>query len=139
MVKLRVSTKAENALIDITPEIEKVVRDSGIKKGLCFIYVPHTTAGITINENADPSVRKDILMILDKLVPKREAYAHLEGNSPGHIKASLMGSSQTVMIEDGRLLLGRWQGIFLGEFDGPRERQVWVRLISHDGFREKGD
>ena len=136
MIKLKVSTRAENALIDITSEVEEVVKSRGIKRGLCLIFVPHTTAGITINENADPSVRRDILMILDKMVPKKEAYSHLEGNSPGHIKASLFGSSQTVMIEDGRLLLGRWQGIFLGEFDGPRERQVWLRLIAHDGSKE---
>jgi len=105
------------------------VRDSGVINGVCRLYVPHTTAGLTINENADPSVQHDILMELGKIVPLRDNYHHLEGNAAAHIKASLVGHSATLLVEEGRLVLGTWQGIFLCEFDGPRRRRVLVKVV----------
>jgi secondary thiamine-phosphate synthase enzyme len=117
------------AMIDITGEVQKKIRESGIKEGLCVIFIPHTTAAITINENADPDVIRDFLMEINKIVPISDGYHHSEGNSAAHIKASMMGFSETVIIEDGRLLLGTWQGIYFMEFDGPRIRKVHVKII----------
>jgi secondary thiamine-phosphate synthase enzyme len=128
-VQLQVSTSKKTEFIDITSEVESVVGESGVQNGLCHIFVPHTTAGVTINENWDPSVRVDILSVLDDLVPASGRYRHAEGNAPAHIKASLMGSSQTVLVEGGRLVFGSWQGIFLAEFDGPRRRRVLVKVV----------
>ena len=128
--KIEVRTDARDSLVDITDRVEEAVSESRVDAGLCVIYVPHTTAGVTINENADPSVRRDLLMALAQAVPDSLPYTHAEGNSPAHVKASLVGSSATVFIEDGRLRLGTWQGIFLCEFDGPRRRQVLVKIIS---------
>ena len=120
----------QDELIDITKKVEHIVLKSSHKQGVCYVFVPHTTAGITINENADPSVKSDILYGLGKIVPRDGDYRHAEGNSAAHIKASLMGFSLTVFIEEGRLLLGTWQGIYFAEFDGPRTREVWVRIAS---------
>jgi len=114
--------------MDITPLVRDIVHKSKIENGLCYVFVPHTTAGITINENADPSVRQDILTGLDKLVPWQGDYTHLEGNAAAHIKASLVGSSETIPIEKGDLVLGTWQGVFFAEFDGPRRREVWIKI-----------
>jgi secondary thiamine-phosphate synthase enzyme len=125
----------QTELIDITAEIQDAVLSAGIGQGLCMLFVPHTTAAITINENADPSVKDDILMIIDKIVPWKAGYRHLEGNSPAHIKSTLVGSSELIAIENGRLVLGTWQGIFFCEFDGPRTRKVHVRLIA-EKFQE---
>jgi secondary thiamine-phosphate synthase enzyme len=124
-----VKTGQPAAMIDITREVQNKVRESGIKNGSCIIFVPHTTAGVTINENADPDVVRDFLMELNKLVPLSDGYHHREGNSAAHIKSSMMGFSQTVIIEDGRLLLGTWQGIYFMEFDGPRIRKVNVKIM----------
>jgi len=124
MREIRVSTGSRTELVDITSEVQKAVRDSGVREGVCHVYVPHTTAGVTINENADPSVRQDILMELNKIVPLEDNYRHLEGNAAAHIKATMVGSSETILVEGGRLLLGTWQGIFFCEFDGPRSRRV---------------
>jgi secondary thiamine-phosphate synthase enzyme len=124
-----VKTSSKTDLIDITRSVVEAVRKSGLSDGICWVYVPHTTAAVTINENADPSVTKDILMELNKIVPFQDRYQHLEGNSSAHIKASLIGSSVTVFVESGRLVLGTWQGIFFCEFDGPRNRQVFVRVL----------
>ena len=126
---LEVKTTRRTHLLDITAEVEKLVAASGIQQGVCQLYVPHTTAGITINESDDPDVARDIEATLDRLVPKDGPYKHWEGNADSHIKSTLTGVSQTVPIEDGRLALGRWQGIFFCEFDGPRQRQVRVRII----------
>jgi len=115
---------------DITVKIQDMVRASGIKEGFCMLYVPHTTAGITINENADPSVKDDILSILNKVVPWEASYRHLEGNSPAHIKSTIVGASEIIAIENKQLVLGAWQGIFFCEFDGPRTRKVHVRFFS---------
>lgn len=125
--EFEIATPAEG-FIDITGKVRSALQAAGIKAGLCQGFVPHTTAGITINENADPDVISDMLAGLDKMVP-RLAYRHTEGNSPGHIKASLMGSSVAVPIKDGRLYLGTWQGIYLCEFDGPRRRTVAVSCL----------
>jgi len=124
-----VKTKAKTELIDVTSEIEALVRSSGINEGLCMLYVPHTTAAVTINESADPSVKSDILMILNKVIPWEAGYRHLEGNSPAHIKSTLVGPSELIAIENGRLVLGTWQGIFFCEFDGPRNRKLHVRFL----------
>ena len=124
-----IKTTRRSELIDITAQFASVVEASGLAEGVAHVYVPHTTCGITINEAADPSVAADILMYLDELVPRdHPKYRHAEGNTDAHIKASFMGSSVTVFIEGSRLLLGTWQGIFLGEFDGPRTRRVIVRV-----------
>jgi secondary thiamine-phosphate synthase enzyme len=128
MGEIGVSTKSRTELVDITSLVQDAVRESGVLDGLCHVYVPHTTAGITINENADPSVRQDILMELNKMVPFEDNYKHLEGNAAAHIKASIVGSSETILVEGGRLLLGTWQGIFFCEFDGPRNRRVVIRI-----------
>jgi len=117
-------TGARTEMLDITSQVDAVVARSGVAEGLCCVYVPHTTAGVTVNENADPSVRHDVLRELNKIVPFDDAYTHAEGNSAAHIKASLMGSSVTVPVSGGRLALGTWQGIFFCEFDGPRARRV---------------
>ena len=126
---LTVKTRAQTELVDITAEVGRRVAESGVRQGLCLIYVPHTTAGVTINENADPSVRTDLLMVLNQMVPWKSDYRHLEGNSPAHVKATLVGASQTIAVESGHLVLGTWQGIFLCEFDGPRGRSVHVRIM----------
>jgi len=126
---LQVKTSSQTELIDITADIERSVQSEGIDEGVCFLFVPHTTAAVTINEHADPSVRSDILMVLNKIVPWEEAYRHLEGNSPAHIKASIIGASEMVAVEKGRLKLGTWQGVFFCEFDGPRTRKIHVRLL----------
>jgi secondary thiamine-phosphate synthase enzyme len=128
--ELEIRTSAHTVLEDITARVAQIVRESGVQSGICHVYVPHTTAGITINEHADPSVAQDMLMELDKRVPWRDGYQHYEGNSAAHIKASLLGSSVTVFIEKGQLLLGTWQGIYLAEFDGPRARQVWIKIVA---------
>ena len=116
-------------MVDITPSVAEYVKKSKVSEGFCIIFVPHTTAGITINENYDPSVRSDISNILKKLAPESSSYEHTEGNADAHIKATIVGSSRTVFIEDNKLAFGTWQGIFLCEFDGPRTREVWVKII----------
>ena len=125
----QVKTSGKTDFIDITQSVQETVHRMGVKEGICFIYIPHTTAAVTINENADPSVSKDIIMELNKIVPFQDRYQHLEGNSPAHIKASLLGPSQVVFVESGRLVLGTWQGIFFCEFDGPRSRKVYVKVM----------
>ena len=130
MVKLDVRTNSQTQFIDITQEIQQAVNKSGVKSGICQIFIPHTTAGITINENADPSVTRDILMELNKVIPFSDGYHHQEGNSAAHIKSSLVGCSLAVIIDGGQIQLGTWQGIYFCEFDGPRSRRVWLKIIS---------
>ncbi len=130
MVTLRVKTDRRTQVIDVTQQVQKAVQESGIPSGVCYLYVPHTTAAVFINENADPDVAHDIERSLDRLVPQAGDYRHGEGNSDSHIKSVLIGASQSVLIENGRLVLGRWQGIFFCEFDGPRERRLQVKMIS---------
>lgn len=127
---IEVKTQAKEELVDITARIMEEILSSGIKEGICLVYVPHTTAGLTINENADPSVKEDILMTMKKIVPDSLPYRHAEGNSPAHVKACLVGSSVNIIIEKGQISLGTWQGIFFCEFDGPRSRRVYVKVSS---------
>ena len=126
---LSVKTRERTELVDITSDINQLIQKAGIDQGLCMIYVPHTTAAVTINESADPSVKSDMLMILNRIIPWEADYRHLEGNSPAHIKSTLVGSSEWVAIENRRLVLGTWQGIFFCEFDGPRTRKLHVRIM----------
>lgn len=126
---LSLKTNSKTELLDITSEVRSMVRQSKIADGICMLYVPHTTAAVTINESADPSVREDIMMILNRIVPWEANYRHLEGNSPAHVKAALVGPSELIGIENGDLVLGTWQGIFFCEFDGPRNRKLHIRLI----------
>ena len=125
---ISVSSRSRTEFIDVTAKVQEVVEESGITDGTCTVYVPHTTAAVTINENADPSVRRDILSTLNELVPFDADYSHVEGNSAAHIKASIIGSSETIIVTDGRLALGTWQGIYFCEFDGPRHRTLLVQV-----------
>ena len=129
MISFTVKSHSREELIDITPQIRDFVSSSEKKQAVCLIYVPHTTAGITINENADPSVKRDLLMTLKHIVPDSLSYMHAEGNSPAHVKSTLVGSSASVIVSDGKPLLGTWQGIYFCEFDGPRERKVLVNIF----------
>jgi len=128
MKQFTVRTNARSEMIDITDRIMVLLKESRIRSGICHVFVPHTTAAVTINENADPDVPLDILMELEKIVPFNDHYRHVEGNSAAHIKASMLGASETVFIENGELVLGTWQSIFFCEFDGPRTRQVIVLI-----------
>lgn len=129
MEKLSLKTNSRVELIDITSKIGEVVSRSKIKDGICLIFCPHTTAGLTINENADPSVRRDIINALNRIVPAGAGYTHSEGNSDSHIKSSLFGATLTIFVKDHGLALGTWQGIYFCEGDGPRSRQVWVEIL----------
>ncbi len=126
---INVRTSRRTELRDVTAEVEKAVRDSGCTNGSCHLYVPHTTAGVLINEGYDPAVARDIETTLDRMVPHSAAYTHAEGNSDSHIKTALIGSSETIWIEHGRLSLGQWQAIFFAEFDGPRSRELRIKVI----------
>jgi len=130
MKLLTVRTHRRDEMVDLTRQVEEIVRQSDLAQGLCVVFVPHTTAGVTINEHADPDVGRDIIAALDRLVPWDGPYVHGEGNSAAHVKASLTGSSVMVLIENRTLRLGTWQGIFLCEYDGPRTREVWVSLVA---------
>jgi len=124
--QISVPTGSRTELVDITALVEEAVRRAGVENALCTVFVPHTTAAVTINENADPDVAQDILRMVDSLIPFEAGYRHTEGNSAAHIKSSLVGESIQVIVEGGRLRLGTWQGIYFAEFDGPRSRKVWV-------------
>ena len=127
--RFQVASKDRCQFIDITSEVQKAVRAAGISQGLCTVFVPHTTAGVTINENADPSVVRDMLMELEKIVPFNDHYTHREGNSAAHIKASLVGSTVQIIVDSGSMSLGTWQGIYFCEFDGPRRRSILVHVV----------
>ena len=129
MVEFSVRTTRHSEIVDITEQVEEIIEASGVKDGICIVYVPHTTAAVTINENADPSVKTDILNYLNKIVPWNGNYTHMEGNAAAHIKASVIGSDRAIIIKNGRLVLGTWQGIYFCEFDGPRSRRVFVEII----------
>lgn len=133
MKTITVKTHSQTEMLDITTEIQSVIKAENFSDGICMLYVPHTTAGITINESADPSVRRDILMVLNQLVPWKANYRHMEGNSPAHVKSSLMGASELVAVENGAMVLGTWQGIFYCEFDGPRTRKLHIKFIRDVG------
>ena len=127
---LQIQTGAPTELIDITDKVRDVVHQAEAREGICYLFVPHTTAAITINENADPSVHQDIVMELNRVIPFNDQYRHMEGNSAAHIKASIIGFSEIVFIESGTLLLGTWQGIYFCEFDGPRRRRLHVKVVA---------
>ncbi len=129
MQRFEVRTNQQTEFVDVTRQVQEILAQSGIRSGLCTVYVPHTTAACTINEHADPDVARDMLMELNRIVPFEDAYRHDEGNSAAHIKASLFGSSHSIPVDQGKLTLGTWQGIFLCEFDGPRTRHVFVQII----------
>jgi len=128
-MRLPIKTNNQTEMIDVTRKVQQQVTDSGMENGLCVVFVPHTTAAVTINESADPAVKQDILMVLNKIVPWNDDYRHMEGNSPAHLKTTLVGSSELISVENGQLVLGTWQGLFFCEFDGPRNRKLDVRLI----------
>jgi secondary thiamine-phosphate synthase enzyme len=128
--KLKISTPSHTCLVEITSQVQQIVSRCAPTDGVCHLFVPHTTAAIAINENADPTVRSDIIEALAKIIPWQDNYTHAEGNSAAHIKSSLFGQSHFVMVSGGKLQLGRWQGIYLAEFDGPRTRQVWVKVMA---------
>lgn len=128
MEEIQVKTHRQTEMIDITSQVSAAVRNSGVQKGVCTVFIPHTTAGVTINENADPAVIQDILMETDKVIPLKDGYSHMEGNSAAHIKSSLFGCSSSIIIENGSLMLGTWQSIFFCEFDGPRTRKAWIQI-----------
>jgi secondary thiamine-phosphate synthase enzyme len=130
IVKFQVGTAERACMIDVTPQVRQAVRDSGVRVGVCTVYVPHTTAGILVNEGADPAVAQDVVSHLDRAVPWGAAYQHVEGNSAAHIKAAIVGHSATIFVEDSDLALGTWQAVFLCEYDGPRQREVWVKVVS---------
>jgi secondary thiamine-phosphate synthase enzyme len=129
MRQFSVKTQARSQMIDITAQVRSILRESRVKSGICIIFIPHTTAAVTINENADPDVLRDILAQLDKTIPPHGDYLHSEGNSAAHIKASIFGASEMVLVEGSGLILGTWQSIFFCEFDGPRTRQAYVKII----------
>jgi secondary thiamine-phosphate synthase enzyme len=128
--ELAVRTERRTQLLDVTAAVAKMVADSGVHSGVCYVYVPHTTAGVVINENADPDVAADIESALERMVPRDSGYRHAEGNADAHIKTSLVGTSATIFISNGQLELGRWQGIFFCEFDGPRTRRLRVKILA---------
>ena len=129
MDTFQIRTKRHSEMIDITQEVSAIVKKSGVKSGICTIFIPHTTAAVTINENADPDVVHDFTKEINKIVPWEDGYLHMEGNSAAHLKSSMMGFSDTIIIEDGKLVLGTWQGIYFLEYDGPRTRKVFVKII----------
>ncbi|MFP4363604.1 MAG: secondary thiamine-phosphate synthase enzyme YjbQ [Spirochaetia bacterium] len=129
METLSVQTGSQTEFKNITKQVQSIVKDKGIQEGMCTVYIPHTTAGVTINEAADPAVKKDIVKELNKIVPFQDNYAHMEGNSAAHIKASLTGISVSIPITGGNLALGTWQGIYFCEYDGPRSRKVHITIL----------
>lgn len=129
-VEISVPTEKRNELVDITPQLRAYIDKKRIRDGILTVFIPHTTAGVTLNENADPTVKSDVMGFLEKMVPKSSSFNHAEGNSDSHIKCSLVSSSASIIIEAGDLQLGTWQGVFLAEFDGPRTRKVWVKVLS---------
>ena len=129
MIQLQIRTSERQSFEDITQQVQQLVNASGVQEGLCFLFCPHTTAGLTINENWDPSVKHDMGLVLDGLIPQRQDFRHGEGNSPAHVKSSLVGASQTVFVSGGRLVLASLQGVYLAEFDGPRTREVLVKIV----------
>ena len=135
-IRFEVKTSKHTQMLDITHQVQRAVTESGVRDGICTVFIPHTTAAVTINENADPDVVRDFTMELGKIVPWEDGYHHMEGNSAAHLKSSMIGFSEQIIIEDGRLLLGTWQGIYFCEFDGPRSRKCYVKIMEgQDGVR----
>ena len=129
MERFQISTPDQTVMINITARVQGIIDEKGYKNGLCQVFIPHTTAAVTINENADPDVKHDMITEINKVIPFNDGYHHIEGNSAAHIKTSLLGSSELIPVDQGRLKLGTWQGIFFCEFDGPRRREIWVQFL----------
>ena len=129
MHKLKIETTSQLEMIDVTAEVRRIVKESGVTRGMCHLYVPHTTAAITINENTDPNVRKDMIKELLKTIPLQDDYLHAEGNAAAHILSSLLGTSQSMLVENGKVVLGTWQAIYFCELDGPRSRTILLRIM----------
>lgn len=129
MEKITVKTQKKNDLIDVTSEIKTIIQESKVSEGICVVFCPHTTAGITINESFDPSVKTDVLFSLNNISPEYREFRHSEGNSDAHVKSSLVGCSLNLIINQGKLMIGQWQGIYFAEFDGPRAREIWIKII----------
>jgi len=129
VIEFEITTRVPMEMVDVSQQVRRAIADSGVEAGLCTVYTPHTTAAITINENADPDVVRDLLMELNKIVPLQDGYRHAEGNSAAHLKSSLVGASETLIIEKGQPVLGTWQGLYFCEFDGPRRRRVQLQII----------
>jgi|SRR6056297_998865 len=127
--EIQIKTTKRSQVIDVTPKLQQIIDESGLQNGIVIVYVPHTTAGLAVNENADPDVKKDFIGKMDELVPVDPAFNHLEGNADSHIKTILTNTSQTFFVEDGRLLLGTWQGLYFCEYDGPRNRKCWIKCL----------
>jgi secondary thiamine-phosphate synthase enzyme len=130
MEMLRVKTNRRTQLVDVTEAVADAVEKSGVKEGICHVFVPHTTAAVMINEHADPDVASDLEGVFDRLVPRKGPYRHAEGNTDSHAKAVMVGASQVIFVERGKLMLGTWQGVFFCEFDGPRDRKIWVKVTA---------
>ncbi|HYN87916.1 MAG TPA: secondary thiamine-phosphate synthase enzyme YjbQ, partial [Ardenticatenaceae bacterium] len=130
MIRIEVQSRARRELVDITDQVRQAARSSGISDGLCVVFVPHTTAGVTLNENWDPDVQRDMLLTFADIAPNDPRHRHAEGNSPAHVLSSLVGASATLFLTAGERQLGRWQGVYLAEFDGPRTRSVWIKLLA---------
>ena len=130
MEVLQVKTVRRTQLVDVTDLVGRTVAKAGVSSGVCYVYVPHTTAGVMINEHFDPDVATDLEGVFERLVPRSGPYRHAEGNSDSHAKAVLVGGSQLIFVEEGKLMLGRWQGVFFCEFDGPRERKIWLKIVA---------
>ena len=130
MEQINVSTRGQQVFHDVTAQVQAIIGSSGVQEGVCVLFCPHTTAGLTLNENWDPSVQHDIGVGLDAISPPRPEYRHGEGNSPAHLKSSLVGASLSVLVTEGKLVLGTWQGIYLAEFDGPRQRKMFVKVMA---------
>ena len=137
MPTLQIRTQTRQEFVDITGQVAEVVQQSGVESGFCHLFCPHTTAGLTFNENWDPDVRHDLGLAFDAIAPQRNDFRHAEGNSPAHVKTSMVGSDHTLFIEAGQLVLGRWQGIYLAEFDGPRTRSVYVKVRADQDQKQK--
>ncbi len=127
-MQIEIQTRSKVDLVDITGDVQRALDETGVAEGICFLFCPHTTAGLVLNENWDPSVETDVAMVLDRMVPEGLPYRHSEGNSPGHVKSVLVGADHFVFIQKHKLQLGTWQGIFFAEFDGPRRRKVWIKV-----------
>jgi secondary thiamine-phosphate synthase enzyme len=127
-MQIEIQTRSKVDLVDITGDVQRALAETGVAEGICFLFCPHTTAGLVLNENWDPSVETDVAMVLDRMVPEGLPYRHSEGNSPGHVKSVLVGADHFVFIQKHKLQLGTWQGIFFAEFDGPRRRKVWIKV-----------
>ncbi len=129
LIQMNIRTSKHTQMINITETVQKAVTESGVKSGICTVFIPHTTAAVTINENADPDVVRDFTMEINKIVPWEDGYQHMEGNSAAHLKASMIGFSEQIIIDDGRLVLGTWQGVYFCEFDGPRSRKLYLKIM----------